>query len=203
MQFADVEIEHGAGLFTTSTHFDRPRVEAALGALTRGLEAAAVRLETGARRRSVQLSVEARYVGQVWELDVPLPRATLDGDGLAALVEAFHAAHERVFAVRDDATPVEFLAWRARLTVHLDRRRPRGADPRTSPPRAFTARPAHFPGCGLVDTPFFEGPALGAGDCVEGPAVVAEPTTTVVIPPGAAATLSPQGSYLIETGARR
>ena len=204
MQFADVAIEHGAGVFTSSGHFARERVEQALASLARDLEAIAVRLETGALRRSIDFVVEARYAGQVWELEVPVPRTTLDPSALAALVEAFHAVHERVFSVRDDASAVEFLAWRARLTVHLEHRRPRPADPAgTAPPRPFVVRPAYFPAVGEVETPFFAGPSLAAGDRVAGPAVVAEPTTTVVLPPGAAATLSAHGCYLIDTGARR
>jgi len=155
-----------------------------LGSSTR-----ASRNSSGALRRSIDFVVEARYAGQVWELEVPVPRTTLDPSALAALVEAFHGVHERVFSVRDDASAVEFLAWRARLTVHLEHGRPRPADPAgTAPPRPFVVRPAYFPAVGEVETPFFAGPSLAAGDRVAGPAVVAEPTTTVVLPPGAAAT---------------
>jgi len=106
--------------------------------------------------------------------------------------------------VRDDASAVEFLAWRARLTIRLDHRRPRPADPAgAAPPRPFAVRAAYFPAAGELETPFFDGPSLAAGDHVAGPAVVAEPTTTLVLPPGAAATLSAHASYLIDTGARR
>ena len=58
-------------------------------------------------------------------------------------------------------------------------------------------------GVGLVDTGFFDGPALSPGAEIEGPAVIAEPTTTVVLPPGARARLSGHMSYDIETGAAR
>jgi N-methylhydantoinase A len=55
----------------------------------------------------------------------------------------------------------------------------------------------------MVDTAFFEGPVLPPGASISGPAIVAEPTTTIVVPPGATAQLSGQGNYVIATGAVR
>ena len=49
-----------------------------------------------------EFAVDARYRSQVWELPIELPFSRFDSEtGAAELEEAFHAEHERVFAVRE------------------------------------------------------------------------------------------------------
>jgi N-methylhydantoinase A len=45
-------------------------------------------------------------------------------------------------------------------------------------------------------TPIYDGDALGAGAEIEGPAIIEEVTTTIVIEPGWVAKLHPSGSYV-------
>ena len=56
------------------------------------------------------------------------------------------------------------------------------------------SRPAHF-GTGFVDTPVYDGAQLGPGAEVHGPALIEEPFTVVVVPPGAHANLDDSGNY--------
>jgi N-methylhydantoinase A len=51
-----------------------------------------------------------------------------------------------------------------------------------------------------VDTPVYLGTSAGAGMRVDGPAVIEEPTTTIVVPGGWTATVGAQGGYLLERG---
>src|SRR5581483_6127434 len=55
-------------------------------------------------------------------------------------------------------------------------------------------RSAHF-GEGFVDTPVYDGIALAPGLEIEGPALVEEPFTVVVVPPGARLTLDTLGNF--------
>ena len=41
---------------------------------------------------------------------------------------------------------------------------------------------------------------LGAGTAIAGPAILEEPESTVVVPPGITARVNPQGHIVIETG---
>ena len=203
MQFADIVFERGVGVFTTSAAFDRDWVRRALRSVTADLEAVEAALETSGERGGIELFVEARYEGQVWQLDVPVPRAELDADDVEALVREFHAIHERVFAVRDERSDLEFLTWSGRLTVTLPKPCPPPATASDARPRARQYRQAFFDGVGVVETALFDGQALAAGARVEGPAIIAEPTTTVVVPPGARAHLTPGDAYLLHTGVMR
>ena len=142
-------------------------------------------------------TVEARYLTQVWELDASFTAERFAGPAdVDALVESFHRAHERVFAVRDDAGQVECLNWRGRLTVKLGSS---GAIERSDAAGSGAAagtRTSCFDG-NAVDVPVFRGRDLVAGQQVTGPALIEEPTTTVVIYPGAIARVSANDNYII------
>jgi N-methylhydantoinase A/oxoprolinase/acetone carboxylase beta subunit len=52
-----------------------------------------------------------------------------------------------------------------------------------------------FMGSGFVDAPVYDGSVLGPGVEVRGPALIEEPFTVVVLPPGATALLDELGNY--------
>jgi N-methylhydantoinase A len=58
-------------------------------------------------------------------------------------------------------------------------------------------RPAHF-GDGFVDTAVYDGARLGAGVEIDGPALIEEPFTVVVVPPGARARIDETGTYHLD-----
>lgn len=200
MQFSDIVTEAGASQLTNSAEFNFEGVNAALKDIAARLEDFAKKLRArGVSSISAQYFVEARYRFQVWELEVAVPGDRFDGpDDVKALVDAFHQAHERVFAVRDPEQTVEFLNWRGRLTGAM-------AAPSLEPQRkvretaleASRTRQAYFGTVGLVETPIHLGDDLEPGGVIEGPAIIEEPTATLVVYPGSTALLSAAGSYLI------
>jgi N-methylhydantoinase A len=143
--------------------------------------------------------VDARYPSQVWELDIPVPAGRLRGEEDArALEDAFHAAHERVFRVHEPGQYLECLVWKVRATAVLEKpalhaRVPAGDDDA----RTVEPAPAYFSELGFVDVPRYAGASLPVGSTVPGPAVIREPTTTVVVHPGSSVTVTPLGNYLV------
>ncbi len=63
-------------------------------------------------------------------------------------------------------------------------------------------RKAFFPDLGWVDIPSHRSAELTPGTVVEGPGVVAEETSTIVVHPGTRLTVTAQGNYLLEVGSR-
>jgi N-methylhydantoinase A/oxoprolinase/acetone carboxylase beta subunit len=49
------------------------------------------------------------------------------------------------------------------------------------------------------DTPIYDGDQLAPGTTISGPAVILEPTSTLVIDPGAHVRVSEHGTYVIDT----
>lgn len=201
MQFSSIVSEATRSCFTDSTGFERDSVNAALDAIQNELTRFHRDLTTaGTAPATTEWFVEARYRAQVWELDTPLPAQRLDSaDDVDVLTESFHRTHERVYAVRDEGSPVEFVNWKGRLSI-----RPFDPPPAPDPvstrhtPQPDTHRSCHFEETGRVQTPVFRGTGLAPGAEIEGPAIVEEPTTTLVIPPKMRAHLSAAGTYILD-----
>ena len=203
MQYADIVSEEAASHVTTSDRFDFDGVNATLTALEEKLEAFRRALPgQGADDYAIEFIAEARYMAQVWELDTPLPGTRIASQAdLDALVEAFHQVHERVFAVRDEGSAVEVVSWKARLSSRLGAAAPASTDVSETPAgEAATTRQCWFGDAAPVATPVYKAGELAPGNRVDGPAIIEEPTTTLVVYPGMATTISGAGNYLMHIG---
>ena len=179
--------------------FDHDLVNAGLEDLDRQIDEFFAHMDVPADARLQDYVVEARYPYQVWELDVPLPCRRFEGQAdVDTLVAAFHATHERVFAVKELGQSVECLYWKGRARVHLPKPTLAAAagDRQASP--SVEPRPMWWGADEPQQTPVHLGSAVQAGQRIAGPAVVELPTTTVVVYPGWTATVTERGDYLLE-----
>jgi N-methylhydantoinase A len=149
-------------------------------------------------RVTVLRTVEARYVGQSYELEVPLA-GPLDASVSGRIAAAFHARHAQVYGHSDPGSEVEIVNVRAVLISPLPK-------PALPPPSAAGALPAaqvgvrraYFgPGVGHVDTPIYARQQLPVGVELRGPAIVEQPDTTVVVYPGHRARLDAMGNLIV------
>lgn len=199
MQFADIVAEETRSVVVTSDGFDRAAVNAALEELEAKLDSFRAELSGDAAEHSVELVAEARYPGQVWEIDTLLPVRRFESDSdVDALVETFHQAHERIFAVRDPGSGIEVINWKARLVVKL----PQQAEPPRSEAAKHDAVAGATRGCFFGDvtpvpTGIFKADDISPGSVIRGPAIIEEPTTTLVVFPGMTAEVSQAGNYLL------
>uniref|UniRef100_UPI002FE064EC hydantoinase/oxoprolinase family protein n=1 Tax=Rhabdothermincola sp. TaxID=2820405 RepID=UPI002FE064EC len=144
-----------------------------------------------------ELYVQMAYGGQNFDMSVPVPEGTeLCEEGLLDLAERFHDLHEadRGFAFRNQQPLVRGVRLTARgYTPKPDHLGEAGTV--TDPSRAVLGRRAAFFGDGFVDTPVFDGGVLGVGAEIAGPALIQEPFTVVVVPPGSTCRLAPHLGY--------
>jgi N-methylhydantoinase A len=187
---SDLTADFAATLTTTTADLDRAGVKATLAELRARCEAFAA---AAGLPGEIELSAEARYPHQIWELELPV-REPIDADELR---RGFHALHEEVFAISDPFSEVELVGWRARVRCRIGRGEPgRLADDAASRPGAATRR-AYFPGPGPVAAAVLSFAELEPGRVVAGPAIVESPLTTVVIDPGATVERTASGSLAI------
>jgi N-methylhydantoinase A len=148
---------------------------------------------------ATDLYVQMCYPGQNFDMSVPIPEGTaFDETQLLDLAERFHDQHERErgFCFRNQQPLVRGTRLVARgHTPKPDRLAALGALSDAAAARTGTRR-AYFGE--WIDTPVFDGTLLGAGATIDGPALVEEGFTVVVVPPGATARLDTLGNYLIE-----
>ncbi len=198
--YSDLVTEFSATHYTETRDFDVEGVNGVLSELERQTDAWLADLaDLAPTKTTKELLVDARYRSQVWELPIKLPSTRIDAaDGSAALEHAFHAEHERVFAVREDGQYLECLVWKCRARAVLpsppldEREATAGGEAGPEEGRAY------FRGLGFADVPRHDGALLAAGSEIAGPAIVREPTTTVVVYPGDTLRVTPLGNYLLE-----
>ena len=136
---------------------------------------------------SYQPTVEMRYVGQFHEVEMELPGETLDAESLTALLANFHARYEKMYTYSMPWRAAEFLTFRLKVTAP---RRPVEMAVRA---RAATrveaarrgSRQCLFDGKPQrVETPAYDWDRMEPGHTLEGPALIDDKTTTVLVPPG-------------------
>jgi N-methylhydantoinase A len=145
-----------------------------------------------AREVNVAYAADMRYVGQAYELEVALT-APVTPDRVPDIVAAFHAVHERVYGYARAQQPVEFVNFRAVHTFPLPRPVLTPATRDGSLHAALIGeRRAYFDR--FVSTAIYERARLPLGARLAGPAIVEQPDTTTVIPPGVVALVDDAGN---------
>jgi N-methylhydantoinase A len=114
-------------------------------------------------------------------------------------VDAFGDEHERVFAVREPGQHVECLVWRGRAIAQVDKPQLTLAAPNGGSGRPREVADAFF-GDGRTPTPRYAREQLGVEELC-GPAIVDEPGTTIVVPPGWRLAVLPLGDFLLRRAA--
>lgn len=133
-----------------------------------------------------------RYRGQSHEVPVTDPAL----DDPEALGRQFMAMHEALFGFATDE------AWELsaiRTTAEETGRKVIAAGGQGEGAEAVIAtRSCHFPGTGAVETPVLDRARLRAGEVKDGPAIVEDAWSTIVIPPGDRFHADSHGHVLIE-----
>jgi N-methylhydantoinase A len=149
-------------------------------------------------------SAEMRYFGQLHDIDILLPatkigRPFTDAD-LKTLIDAFHSRHAALYGWGDPKLPVvialpKVRAIAKRHPLKLTKQPESGQDPLQALKRR---RSAYFKEMGgYIDTPCFEGNLLQPGNVIEGPAIIEEEKTTVVIPPDSNILVDTYSNYFV------
>lgn len=198
--YSDVISEFSQSHYAETRSLDRAAVNEALATVEAQADeflASLTDIEVTATRK--EFMVEARYRAQVWELDVPIPSRLRSEEDVRAVEEAFHATHEQIFAVREPGQYLECLLWKARATAVLDKpvlRAREMSGPGRAEPEAYAN--GYFEQIGLGPVPRYDGAGLAAGARIEGPAIIREPTMTVVVYPGSVGVVTSLGNYLLD-----
>lgn len=148
-------------------------------------------------------AVDMHYKGETHEITVPLgtdPDGIVTGEDLARAVCAFHDAHEALHTFSNREDPAHLMNLRLEAVVEVDspplRRLPFAGENASGALR--TKRKVYFEETGgFCDTPIYEGSRVGCGNVMQGPCVIEEPATTLVVYPGQTARLTEADNYEI------
>ena len=145
---------------------------------------------------NAECSLDLRYAGQGYELNVPWTSSAA-GESIAA----FHRAHQQRYGFSNPEKPVQIVNLRLRMTAT--------AEPYLPQPRELVAgdgrgacyaeRPIYFDGR-FVESRLYHRERLDPGNVVQGPAMITEYTSATVLPPGCSAAVDAFGNLVITIG---
>jgi len=148
----------------------------------------------------VTRSADARYVGQGYEVTVPVPAGRLDTAALERVRASFHEIYAARYGYANTAEPVEVVTWKLSAVGGSPRIALAKATATSADVRRKATRRAYFPEArGYTDTPVYDRYELAAGTSLTGPAIVEERESTTVLPPGVTATVDEYANLIVET----
>ena len=151
---------------------------------------------------------DMRYVGQGYELKVPLPAGKISEAGLVSTWATFHAMHKREYGHAFEANPIEVV----NIRVSGLGRMPKIRYSQTSRNgRSLAAAKVKSGQClfrvegklRAFDTQFYRRHSLPVDIHLAGPAIVLQQDSTTVIPPSCTAVVDAAGNLIISIGGRK
>jgi N-methylhydantoinase A len=143
--------------------------------------------------------LDLRYLGQGYELSVPLGAGPLTEESLADCAAQFHRLHQAMFGHSGPGKPLELV--NLRLTTISPLRKlslPEQEMSAGREPTPRTTRPVYFADVNArVPTAIYDRPALRAGQSLTGPAVIEQTDSTTVLLPGQTASVDRFGNLII------
>jgi N-methylhydantoinase A len=149
---------------------------------------------------SILRNAGMRYRGQSYEVSVPVPTIASQDD-IRALVDSFHAVHERRYGHKAVDETVEIVNFKVTAVGAIPKPRlPAAPLSRASKLVPIETRSAWFGEAGHLPTPVFRRGQLTPGTSLVGPAVIEEKTSTIVLYPGQSAHVDAWSNLEIECG---
>jgi N-methylhydantoinase A len=196
----DLKRDYSQSLVQPADRVDPTELESAFRRLEERGRADLLRDGTDPEDIAFIRQAEMRYVGQSFELTIPLPEHVVDPRAIAAALEEFHQAHDRAYGYTATDEPVEFVNLRLGALGRIAKPRMREVGKKHGDATAAqkATRQVYFmESGGFVACPIYDRYHLFADAILLGPAVVEEFDSTTVIHPGYRAVVDRFGNLLI------
>ena len=183
---ADVRLDFAASELHRSDEESLAAALVAVFAALTGRAQAEVDADGALRTRRISLahSCDLRYLGQAYEVTVPVDLDRIAGGDTVGIFDDFHAMHERAYGFSSPADGCEIVTMRLVVSVAIDKP---SLEERTSASPTDHATPTlrsvYMPGSGWVDATIYDRSSFERGARLDGPAVVHQADSTTLVPP--------------------
>jgi N-methylhydantoinase A len=153
----------------------------------------------GGDRIELRRFADMKFQLQIHQVEVPVPAGNLTARALEQQIDRFVERYEAHYGAGSAFTGAGVQIGVFRLMARGKVRTPA----LTRPAGRGTAAPVGErevyweDGAGFHATPIYDGPSLGPGAEIAGPAIVEMPETTIVVHPGQSGRVDPYGSFII------
>ena len=186
---------------TNTSDFDLARVNGIFAELE--AEAIAELKAQGFARSRIKVSrfADAKYSNQIHELTIPLlSQGKIKKSDIGDIAEAFHGLHERLFSYCVRESAVDLFHWRITAVGKLPEREA-AVEKRTRKPVSDAqkgTRMVYFRAFGKYrKTKLYDGNLVRFGMTVEGPAIVEQENSTIVVPPKQTLKANKYGDFVL------
>ena len=138
------------------------------------------------REVTVTRSADMRYVRQGREINVPIPNGRLSGESVESIKQSFHTTYQGLYSRCLTNVPIEIVNWKVvtsgpRPTMQLQKLKSSAGKDSAEKGK----RPAYFSEYkGFVDCPVYDRYRMGPGMRLDGPVIIEERESTLVVGPG-------------------
>ena len=194
---ANVVKDYSRTVMLRGAEVDRDRLEEEFHGMERLAREELRREGLPVKEMAARRYLDARYVGQSYELTIDYPAARTNL--VRSISGSFYRAHRQRFGYADRAEPVEVVNLRLKLEKQVDKPRldPQPAGPADPTGARIGVAAVVFQG-GSRDTPLYLREKLRTGSRLQGPALVLQMDTTTVMPPGWTGEVDPFGNLVLE-----
>ena len=151
---------------------------------------------SGVSAEDVRLTrtADMRLVGQIHEINVPMPGGALSDHDIDRIESDFHSIYQQLYARRNLSLPIEVQNWRLLVSgpqPDLEIREQELSGSSTGHRHAIKGtRQAYFPSVnGYLDCPVYDRYSLRAGAEFPGPAIIEEAEATTIVRPDESVTI--------------
>jgi N-methylhydantoinase A len=148
-------------------------------------------------------SVEMRYSGQGYELEVSVPKGTLAEKDLRKIDDSFHQLHRQLYGYASPQEVTEFVYLRIAALGKIPKpkfKKEKEGDHR--PVRGLKGKRKVFVQGKYVSLPIYERALLRPGDKIQGPAVIEQMDSTTFLSSGRQAQVDPYLNLIVTIGRR-
>ena len=166
-------------------------------------------------RMTAHRFLDARYVGQSFELTIDYPApSSRRSDLQRAIANRFYQAHMQRFGYADRMEAVEIVNLRLKLELEVEKPSPRmGNSPEDTGPQPGQSSSSKSESDasaalieeaevvfreGVLTTELYQRERLMPGNRIDGPALLLQLDTTIVVPPGWGGVVDPFGNLILE-----
>ncbi len=144
---------------------------------------------------TISTAMGMRYLGQNYEIEVPVRFDKATEETVAELFDRFHDLHQNLYGFANEDEVIEIISFK--VTAYQPREVPPLKEQLEAASEPKTTRSVYFEGSGTVETSIYERSDLGRNAEVKGPAIIEDTDATTSVPPEATLETDEFGNILI------
>jgi len=200
----NTDVRHNS-IHTHITRLDAPDALETLGLIYKDLEDDVKDMfqsEEGEGPMVIERYADIRYFGQEHTVKVPVPPGALKAADIQTILDSFHATHEREYEFKLPGDPAEIVNFHV-VGIKRVQKLSLGELPEPSGSRdpLLSERSVYING-GYEELPVYDRTLLNVGFSLDGPAILEDPTATIIVLHGQKASVDKFGNNVIKGVAR-